>query len=406
MKKINIAELFAGVGGFRLGFENSSKTMFQTKYVNQWEPSTKIQHAYDCYIKNFPISKKSIYENIDIKVVNDKLSENDYIEKIDLVVGGFPCQDYSVAATKSKGIEGKKGILWWEIHRFLKIKNPSYILLENVDRLLISPRTQRGRDFLIMLAVLNELNYDVEWRVINASEYGFVQSRKRVFIFAYKRDTNIAKIYEKNNLNETILTRKLKTNKVSEISEYKIKKNILKISEEEQFEFKNYGFMKNGKIITFKINSIFKGNHTYINDVLLNHNDDLVKKLILTDEQKNKVFKLKDGGKKLRKKDGFEYYYSEGKMSRFDNIKNKKARTMLTSEGTINRSSHIIKINDDKYRFIHPIEAERINGFRDGWTEGILPERRRYFMMGNALVVDLIKKIADNIKYYENENNI
>ena len=115
----------------------------------------------------------------------------------DVLVGGFPCQDYSVASTlkNSKGLIGKKGVLWWSIHRILneKKRKPKYLILENVDRLLKSPATQRGRDFAIMLQSLSDLGYILEWRVINAAEYGFPQRRKRVFMIGYHKSSNIYK---------------------------------------------------------------------------------------------------------------------------------------------------------------------------------------------------------------------
>ena len=101
--------------------------------------------------------------------------------EVDLVVGGFPCQDYSVAKTLSSslGLEGKKGVLWWQIMRLIKSQRPKMVFLENVDRLLKSPASQRGRDFAIMLASLSDAGYFVEWRVVNAAEYGFPQRLSR-----------------------------------------------------------------------------------------------------------------------------------------------------------------------------------------------------------------------------------
>ncbi len=400
-KNINVAELFAGVGGFRLGLEKASKSFFKTVYANQWEPSTKKQHAFECYENNFGKTNKSQkHDNSDISSVNLMLEDDiNYIkDDINLVVGGFPCQDYSVAATNSKGIEGKKGVLWWEIHKFIKIKNPSYLLLENVDRLLLSPSKQRGRDFLIMLSTLNELGYNVEYRVVNAADYGHVQKRRRVFIFAYKNDSKISSIYKEYKLNKTILTKNIKVKQESNIYKYKIKKSILEISNNESFDFKNYGQMNNGVIETFKVSSVYNGKKTYINDVLLSDGD--FKDLILTENQKEKIFSLKDGGKTKRIKNGYEYFYAMGSMRRYDNKENTPARTMLTSESSINRSTHIIKINEDTYRFIHPIEAERFNEFPDNWTSSVESLKKRYFLMGNALVVGLVEKIGKNIKYF------
>ena len=115
-----VVELFAGVGGFRLGLDKSG---WKTIYANQWEPGKKNQWAFDCYDKHF---KDSINSNEDIASVN--ASE---IPSHTLLVGGFPCQDYSVASTliNSKGIEGKKGVLWWEIRRIAEEKKPNFILL-------------------------------------------------------------------------------------------------------------------------------------------------------------------------------------------------------------------------------------------------------------------------------------
>ena len=128
--------------------------------------------------------------------INNVKTEN--IPDHDMMVGGFPCQDYSVASTlnHSKGIEGKKGVLWWSIYRILKEKGekrPKFVLLENVDRLLKSPAKQRGRDFAIILECLNSLGYIVEWRVINAAEYGMPQRRRRTYILAYKPERDLVK---------------------------------------------------------------------------------------------------------------------------------------------------------------------------------------------------------------------
>src|SRR5699024_6001299 len=130
---LNVAELFAGVGGFRLGLERSDKEFFKTVWMNQWEPSKKEQDAFNCYKDRFKEGEKS-NENIG-NVDMEKLQE----KNIDMIVGGFPCQDYSVARTSKgkQGIEGKKGVLFWDIIRMVEELKPKHLLLENVDRLLI-----------------------------------------------------------------------------------------------------------------------------------------------------------------------------------------------------------------------------------------------------------------------------
>jgi DNA (cytosine-5)-methyltransferase 1 len=138
---LKVVELFAGVGGFRIGLEATKK--FKVIWSNQWEPSTKAQHASWVYENRFG-DKGHSNENIEEVDTKD-------IPDCDVLVGGFPCQDYSVATTlkNSKGLKGKKGVLWWSIERIIREKKnkPKYLILENVDRLLKSPSNQKRKRF-------------------------------------------------------------------------------------------------------------------------------------------------------------------------------------------------------------------------------------------------------------------
>src|SRR3989344_2464676 len=203
-RPLRVVELFAGVGGFRLGLSGTNRTNsknFETVWFNQWEPSTKRQHAHEVYVARFPNDKNEIREhsNTNIAEAVRAAQRGDFkIPDHDVLVGGFPCQDYSVARTLSQaaGIAGKKGVLWWEIRNILELKQKEgkpvpYLFLENVDRLLKSPASQRGRDFAVMLTTLSDLGYAVEWRVINAADYGMPQRRRRTFMLAYHSSTPI-----------------------------------------------------------------------------------------------------------------------------------------------------------------------------------------------------------------------
>ena len=184
-KPYRVVELFAGVGGFRIGLEKVLKgKAFQVVWSNQYEPGSAKQWASRVYEYQFPDTKDSKHSN---KLVEDAIAAGE-VPAHDVLVGGFPCQDYSVAKpnNQSKGIEGKKGVLWWSIYEIAKHHKPEFLILENVDRLVKSPAKQRGRDFAIMLKCLADLGYVVEWRVINAAEYGMPQRRRRVFIVGYK----------------------------------------------------------------------------------------------------------------------------------------------------------------------------------------------------------------------------
>lgn len=396
-----VCELFAGVGGFRLGLENSSKE-WKTVWANQWEPGKKVQHAFDCYCYHF--GKTENHVNIDIASI-DKSTIPDH----NLLVGGFPCQDYSVARTGAKGINGVKGVLWWEIRDILEIKQPKFVLLENVDRLLKSPSTQRGRDFGVMLACFNELGYSVEWRVINAAEYGFAQRRRRTFIFAYKNDTSYDNYLAKtttqciiNNVGFFAKTFPIET--INDIRTINLDyKDIADVSDNFIFEFENSGYMNKGQISTCSVTPKYE-NAITIRKIIEENVDN---KYYLGENQEKWVY-LK-GAKKIERtsKTGHKYTFSEGPISFPDSL-DKPARTMLTSESSVNRSTHVIEDPITKQlRLLTPIEAERIQGFKDQWTDTGMPEKFRYFCMGNALVVGVVERMGKTLnKIFAKEVNI
>lgn len=395
---LSVMELFAGVGGFRLGLESANPNFFNVKWANQWEPSRKAQDAFHCYSKNF---KKGIHSNKDIALVSDEEFKE---VNPDLIVGGFPCQDYSVARSLSgeKGIQGKKGVLFWEIVRVLKTTQPNYILLENVDRLLKSPSKQRGRDFAVMLATLRDLQYDVEWRIINAADYGFAQRRRRVFIFAYKNSLKYAKTQAIHSHKDMVFKKGFfassfpveKDAYKNRINEEKLPEDILDVSDNFSFTFHPAGIMRGGDLYSAHLNPILKKPIT-LGDILIDE-EDVEEKFYLTPEEEEKFTYLR-GAKKIERTSasGHKYYFSEGGMSPTDPL-DKPGRTMLTSEGSKNRSTHIVEINNRK-RLLTPIECERMNGFPDNWTSD-MTDRMRYFCMGNALVVGLIEIMGKRIE--------
>ena len=397
---IRVVELFAGVGGFRVGFERSSP-IFETIWANQWEPGQKGQWAYKCYVRNFGETHNCLNE--DIATVIDKVPEHD------LLCGGFPCQDYSVAHTGAEGIEGKKGVLWWSINDIIKLRHPKYILLENVDRLLKSPAKQRGRDFGVMLKCLMDEGYFVEWRVINAAEYGNAQRRRRIFILAYKKGTKLyAELKKQANtedgLRKWILTDGIfgaafpvEINCAKRMRETNIRqyKDLVDLNNNFSMQFNNAGVMVNGKILTLETTPIFEPPKVLEKIV---EKDGVDEHYYIPDEKMEKWNYLK-GSKKIERTSstGFKYVFSEGAIA-FPDPLDRPARTMLTSENTLNRSTHVIEDpKTRRLRLLTPIECERINGFPDNWTKTDMPERQRYFIMGNALVVPLIERIANEL---------
>jgi DNA (cytosine-5)-methyltransferase 1 len=415
MSKLRVVELFAGVGGFRLGLEgwgNKSPLTgykedldsdFEVVWSNQWEPSTKAQHASDIYEKRW--GSKS-HSNKDISTV--KVSE---IPNHDVLVGGFPCQDYSVARvlSHSKGLVGKKGVLWWDIHRILKGKGknkPKYLILENVDRLVSSPATQRGRDFAIMLSSLSDLGYAVEWRIINAAEFGLPQKRKRVFFVGYLKGTEQHKSITKDkiawSLSDGTLAKAFPIQQINEdtIAKTKIEGELDEISETFNSKggvspFKNSGLIINRELFTYKSTPDYDGTRTLLRDVLIN--DKAEDSFYIKDVDIDKWEYYKGAKNELRKRrDGNTFKYAEGSMSFPDKL-DSPSRTIITSEGgrTASRTTHIVK-DDFGYRRLTPVELERLNMFPDDHTLEATNSKRAFFM-GNALVVGVVEKIGANL---------
>lgn len=390
-----VAELFAGVGGFRIGLAAAG---WKTVFSNQWEPSTRVQHASDVYVANFGDEGHS---NVDISTVGELPRD------IDLLVGGFPCQDYSVAKTlnSSTGLRGNKGVLWWQILRLVEKNNPKFIFLENVDRLLKSPSTQRGRDFAVMLNTLGKAKYEVEWRVVNSAEYGFPQRRIRVFIVARKMrpgNENPRSIILKTG----ILARALPVMSTKvELIEINLKGEAEAISSEfnigsEKSPFLTSGYFADGVAYTLKTQAKEATKKFVLKDVI--EDDSEVPDEFWVPENRHQEWEILKGAKSIErqhKESGVKYIYAEGKMAFPDSITN-PSRTILTGEGgsTPSRFKHIIETKNGLRR-LTPKELERLNGFPDDWTKYSrnnqqISDGKRAFFMGNALVIGLIEKVG------------
>lgn len=406
---MRVVELFAGVGGFRLGLEAVPEDYYETIWANQWEPGTaKKQFAFRCYDSHYP--EGSVNVNKDINTVWRE------IPKHDLLVGGFPCQDYSVASTSAKGIEGKKGVLWWAINNIISSDNrPRYLILENVDRLIRSPSKQRGRDFGIILRCLADQGYYVEWRVINAADYGFVQRRRRLFIFASLANQRIVKDTQSRQPEEIISRYGFFANafainpstKLERVESFDISKDsydtLLNMSDRFQGRFYGAGIMRDHQIYTRDYEPKYEGSKDFLGDFI----ESTVNPDYYVLEHDIPKWQYVKGAKKIKRvaPDGSEYDYAEGSLSFPDKL-DAPSRTMLTSEGTLNRSSHIIcDPITGRFRTLTPRECERLNGFPDNWTEGYMTERQRYFCMGNALVVPLVTRMGEVLKMMEGDNS-
>ena len=449
--------------------ERSREEKWSTVWFNQWEPAEKnTQYAHDCYVYHFGTCLDKAGQdttNVDIEEVDKSL-----IPDFNLLVGGFPCQDYSVASSlaTSRGLEGKKGILWWSIRKVLEVKRPPFVLLENVDRLLKSPASQRGRDFGIMLACFRDAGYAVEWRVINAADYGLPQRRRRIFIFACREDTAYcarqerAAGYGRRAAGEArkagVAAEEVRkvdaadgearkagaaalisaagffagTFPVGPVGAEQIKAQELpeslgELSASFRFGFENAGVMRDGMVYTAKTTPSYQGPQMTLGDIM--EQGDVEENYFIPEErlyytspeitrsdetreslskEQRKTWQYLKGAKKLLREaaSGHAYVFSEGAIPMVDEY-HKPARTMLTSEGSFSRTTHIVKDKrTGRIRLLTAGETERIQGFPTDHTKYCLTEgkvvemplNKRRFMMGNALVVGLVERMGEALE--------
>jgi len=449
---LRVVELFAGVGGFRIGLDRASKR-YETVWASQWEPGAKVQHAAATYVQAHFRSRKASdktvaeeFSNEDINKVVDDPKAIAALPDHEVLVGGFPCQDYSVARPLSQaaGLEGKKGVLWWSIYKILKHKldkgskhRTPYIFLENVDRLLKSPVSKRGRDFAIMLSTLAELGYVVEWRVINAGEYGFPQRRRRIFIVGYHESTELAKaaIASKDHISwvtkHGVIAKACPVQPESEMTGYfsiasrpeDITKHFEPLDREGKVDpsspFQNAGLMIQGRIHTTKVKPLPSRPLVTLGDILQDE-EDVPEKYYIPKADVPRWKAQKSAHKFERtSKAGHTYTYAEGALPFPDHL-DKSSRTIITSEGgkTPTRFKHVIAVKGRKgypngrkigdkvyeYRRLTPVELERLCMFPDDHTKFMydgkkgtieeVPDTKRAFFMGNALVVGVIEEIG------------
>lgn len=403
-RDIRVVELFAGVGGFRIGLEGASDS-YKTVWNNQWEPSTVHQDASIVYQARFG-SKGHSNEDINTVLTKD-------IPDHDLLVGGFPCQDYSVASTLSRsgGIEGKKGVLWWQIYRILNEKGdkkPDYIFFENVDRLLGSPAKQRGRDFAIILASLSDLGYTVEWRVINAAEYGMPQRRRRTYILGYKEGSSVCrKVRELNHwvLYDGVMANAFPfTEKDKSTSTFAINGTIKEVSDnfnkgKKDSPFGDAGMMRNRQVFSVDAIPVYDGTTMTLGGNLVN--EELIPEEFFISDEDLPKWEFEKGSKKINRvsKEGFKYVFSEGAMA-FPDSPDRPSRTIITGEGGVapSRFKHVVLTPSGRYRRLIPLELERLNMFPDNHTyHPDVTDGRRAFLMGNALVCGIIQQVGKSL---------
>lgn len=429
VRPLRTLELFAGVGGFRVGLNATQAghgAGFEVVWANQFEPSMKKQWAAEVYRARWG---NSDLVNEDLFKVLDDDAAMARIDALDpeVLVGGFPCQDYSVAqpSSRSQGLSGKKGVLWWGIHRLLSHRicagRPvKYVMLENVDRLISSPSNCKGRDFAIILASLQELGYAVEWRVVNAADYGHAQKRRRIFIQAYHQSTalhiRLAATVGTDAMGwltqhgpmAQALPARLKAG--APLHQFELPTDTYTAqqaytADKGRSSFASGGVCVNGQVWSAALEAPEFADYTgfvgqaeplTLGDIVRDTTD--VPASFFLDEDALPRWQATKGAKSIERvnADGHAYTFSEGSIA-FPDPLDRPARTVITSEGGMSpsRTIHVVEHTDGRLRRLTPEELEALNGFTRGFTDiaGIKPAKRA-FLMGNALVTGIVTRLG------------
>ena len=392
MERLTHVSLFSGIGGLDLAAEAAG---FETVCQCEWA-----DYPYSVLERHWPDVPK--FRDI-TTFTKEAFFEKTGLETVTIISGGFPCQDYSVARTLSsaRGIEGKKGVLWWDIERFLYLKKPRLVLLENVDRILKSPAKQRGRDFAIILSCLASLGYSAEWQVINSAEYGFPQRRKRIYIFAERtQDWKLG-----HRLYDGVIPEAFPIQHQAVVDEVQIPVDPVDASANfnrgrKLSPFRNRGVLVGNTVLTCDVVERYSGERRTLGDVLVPESQ-VPAQFYIPDDQLPKWEYLKGSKREPRvAANGHEYTYSEGAMA-FPDATDRPSRTILTGEGGSgpSRFKHVIQTSDGRLRRLVPDELDQLQGFPKGWTDTGMTDGNRAFCMGNALVVGIPHRIGEVIAH-------
>ena len=286
------------------------------------------KYATKVYKHHFPEHK----EYGDITTINEK-----DLPDFDLLVGGFPCQSFSIAG-KRGGFDDTRGTMFFEIARIVREKQPRFLLLENVKGLLSH---DKGNTFRTIIATLNELGYDCQWQVLNSKNHGVPQNRERVFIIGHLRGTSRPEVFP---FGEDTKSTHIVSGQCS---------NTLTA--------RYYGGQANG---------------TYVLESEL--------------DAQEKTVRVREATKKG---------YAEAEIGDSINLSvpNSKTRRGRVGKGvsqTLDTGMQQHTLQNSQIRRLTPTECERLQGFPDNWTnvEG-MSDTQRYKQMGNAVTVNVIASI-------------
>ena len=378
-------DLFAGIGGFRIGMESAGHECIGFCEIDKFaRASYKAIH-----------DTKGEIELHDITTVSDDTIRG--IGHVDVICGGFPCQAFSIAGAR-RGFEDTRGTLFFEIARFASILKPRYLFLENVKGLL---NHDRGNTFEVILSALDELGYDVEWQVLNSKNFGVPQNRERVFIIGHLRGGSGRKVFPLSGDGAAITCEQPKINKVGNI--------------------RKKGKSQSGDVVSIDSLAPTLCSTTTQKDPLKVLNENEIKQFGILQPNYNQsgvvyeidgispTIRAYQGGNlepKIRVKEATKQGYQEAEIGDSVNLSHPNSKTRRGRVGKqiantlLTGESQGVVEPDFKIRKLTPRECWRLQGFSD-WAfdkaQEVNSNSQLYKQAGNSVTVNVIAAIAQGL---------
>ena len=363
---MRVFSMFSGIGGFELGIK---RAIPDAEFVGYSEID---KHAIKIYERSF----KGVRNYGSATEINER-----ELPDFDLLVGGFPCQAFSIAG-KRKGFEDTRGTLFFDIARILKYKKPKHIILENVRGLFSH---DSGRTFQTIIRILSDLGYMVQWELLNSKNFGVPQNRERVYIVGHLRGQGRGQVLPIRQ----IIQQDFRENKPIEITKNVAQAYRVYDQNGISTTLKSEGGGIGAKTGLYNVGAKFRKGEVVISDTST-----------CLDANYYKGFDnmgQRTGATKIKVKEATKKGYAvatEGDSINLS-VPNSKTRRGRVGRGvaqTLDTGMNQYTLQKDSIRRLTPVECERLQGFPDGWTEGI-SDTQRYKALGNAVTTNVVYEV-------------
>ena len=367
---MKVFSMFSGIGGFELGIKN---TIPNAEFIGYSEID---KYATQIYERNF----KGVKNYGDATKINER-----ELPDFDLLVGGFPCQAFSIAG-KRLGFKETRGTLFFDIARILSHKKPKHFILENVRGLFSH---DSGRTFQTILRVLSDIGYMVQWELLNSKNFGVPQNRERIYLVGYLGGRSGEKVFPLGQ----IIKEDNRENRPLELTSNMPQAYRVYDQSGISTTIKSVGGGVGAKTGLYNVGARFKNGEVVLSDTST-----------CLDANYYKGFDnmgQRTGATKVKVREATKKGYAIAQEGDSINLSVPSSKTRRGRVGrgiaqTLDTGMQQHTLQNSKIRRLTPVECERLQGFPDGWTEG-LSDTQRYKCLGNAVTTNVVSEVIRSI---------